>query len=305
MTEPTLEDFTPNTVAWLIQKRIDESRTPGARKMGSSQGYVLRGLQRDKIIAGKLNTALKPIDFIECCRAYRAKGLLPQTINQRMSFLAGVLKHAAEIWDMPDTGIVAYQKSKPQLKKEQLIGKSPGRTRRPTQDELDRLLAYFDERKRMTIPMRAIVEFSVLSARRISETCRLRWEDIDEKKRTCMVRDLKNPAGKGFDDEFPLLGRAWEIVQAQPRTCDRIFPYNAKSCSLAYTRAKQALSINGLRLHDNRREAISRLFEQGFNVPEAQKLSLHRNATVLLKNYTSLKPEDLHRGPAAKRHAHG
>jgi integrase len=116
-----------------------------------------------------------------------------------------------------------------------------------------------------------------------------------------LVRDLKSPSGKGVNDSFPLLGRAWDIVQAQPRTSDRIFPYRWKSASISYTTAKNRLGIKGLHLHDNRRDCISRMFEQGYNVPEVAKLSLHRNPTVLLKTYTALKPEDLHRGPASKR----
>jgi hypothetical protein len=87
----------------------------------------------------------------------------------------------------------------------------------------------------------------------------------------------------------------------EKKFCERIFPHNPKSCSAKYTLAKRALGIVGLRLHDNRRHAISGLFEQGFNVPEVQKVSLHKNPTILLKTYVALKPEDLHRGPASKR----
>lgn len=303
LLEPMLSDFKEGTVSWMIQRRIDESRQPGSRQLGLSHEYTLRSLQKAPIGA-KPHTALKPMDFINHCKARRATGPLPQTVLADMTYLSGLLKYAVEVWEFSDAGLLAYRKAKPQLVKQQLIAKAPSRDRRPTQDELDRLLAYFDEQAknpRTKIPMRAIVEFSLLSARRISETCRIRWDDIDVEKRTCLVRDLKSPSGKGVNDSFPLLGKAWDIVQAQPRTSDRIFPYMAKSAGIAYTLAKKRLGIKGLHLHDNRRECISRMFEQGFNVPEVAKLSLHRNPTLLLKTYTALKPEDLHRGPAAKR----
>lgn len=303
LLEPMLSDFREGTVGWMIQKRIEESRQPGSRQLGLSHEYTFRALQKAPI-AAKLHSALKPLDFIEHCKARRATGALPQTVLTDMVTLSGLLRYATEVWEMPDTALAAYKKAKPQLVKQQLIGRSSSRDRRPTQDELDRLFAYYDEQAknpRTKIPMRAIIEFSLLSARRISETCRIRWDDIDVEKRTCLVRDLKSPSGKGVNDSFPLLGRAWDIVQAQPRRSDRIFPYRWKSASISYTTAKNRLGIKGLHLHDNRRDCISRMFEQGYNVPEVAKLSLHRNPTVLLKTYTALKPEDLHRGPAAKR----
>jgi integrase len=101
------------------------------------------------------------------------------------------------------------------------------------------------------------------------------------------------------------LGRSHQyvLVQAQPRKDARIFPYNEKSCGAAFRDACRKLGIKDLRLHDQRHEAISRLFEQGYNVPEVAKVSLHRNPALLLKVYTNLRPEDLHKGPAAKRAA--
>jgi len=44
------------------------------------------------------------------------------------------------------------------------------------------------------------------------------------------------------------------------------------------------------------------MFEQGFNVPEVAKLSLHRNPTLLLKTYTALRAEDLHLGQQRNEH---
>ena len=277
---------------------------PGARALGASQTYTLKLLERSPIGAVKASE-LKAVDFIEHCRTRRAANINAATVNQDMTYLRVVLKYAADAWDMP-VNLAAWEKAKPQLVRQQLIGKSKARTRRPTQEELDRLIDYFRAQNghwRTVIPMDVITEFSVLTARRISETCRIRWEDLNHEKRTCIVRDLKNPKGKGEHGEFPLLGRAWDLVMAQPKVDGepRIFPYNAKSAGARYTEAKRRLGIKGLRLHDNRREAISRMFEQGYNVPEVAKLSLHKNPSLLLNVYTALKPEDLHHGPASKR----
>ena len=299
------------SIAQMIEQFITDRSQPGGRQIGPSQKYTLRKVQRSPIGA-VLHTDLKAMHFLDHCKARRADGVLPQTIAQDMMYLSGVLKYALEIWeiDTAQAAYAAYKKAVPQLKKEQLIAKSQPRDRRPTPDELERLLALFElpPKKRCAnfIPMVPIVKMSYLTGRRISETCRITWGDLDHDKRTCRVTDLKNSKGKGFHDTFPLLGEAWDIVMAQPRVNpedpnERIFPRDPKSCGAKYTKAKNALGIKGLRLHDNRRETFSRMFEAGFSVPEVQKLSLHRNPTILLKNYTALKPESLHLGPASKR----
>lgn len=293
------------TVACLIRRYIVDSEQPGAKPLGVSHCYTLKRLTRAPIGAIQVDR-IKPQDFLDHCRMRKAAGIQPQTVQQDMTYLSGVMKHAVQVWDESEACLAAYRKAQPLLVKQQLIAKSTPRTRRPTPEEIASLLAFFDKQsthKNTRLPMRAIVEFSLLTARRISETCRIRWEDLDHDKRLCMVRDLKNPKGKGFHDWFPLLGEAWDLVMAQPRIEGepRIFPFSPKSCGASYTRAKKKLGIVGLRLHDNRREKISRMFEEGYSVPEVAKLSLHRNPHLLLRVYTALKPEDLHKGPASKR----
>ena len=294
------------SVAYMIQSFIADRNQPGARNLGLSHLYTLRTVQRSPI-GVKLLGELRPVDFLNHAKMRKVAGVTPQTISHDIMYLSGAIKYGMEILDVPDAEAAykAFKKAVPQLKKEQLIGKSMPRNRRPTPEELERLLAYFanppKKDRSNIIPMVPVVKFSYLAGRRISETCRILWADLDHEKRTCMVRDLKNAKGKGFHDTFPLLGEAWDIVMAQPRVGECIFPYNAKSCGAKYTLAKKALGIENLRLHDNRRECFSRMFEAGFGVPEVQKLSLHRNPTILLKNYTALKPEDLHKGPASKR----
>lgn len=298
------------TVTDLIERFILKTRQPGARQLGASHEYTLRRLQRSKLGAMRFDK-LKPQDFIDYCTARKAGGVQSATVLQDMTFLTGVLKYAAEIWEMSDAGLVAYKKAKPQLVKEQLIAKSQPRDRRPNDDELERLLALAEEedaRKRNEIRMVPIIKFQIPSARRISETCRLRVKDVNVEKRTCMVYDLKNPKGKGFHDEFPLLGDAWTIVQERLSVIGdkpeaRLFPYNHKSISARFTLMKKKLGIVGLHLHDLRREGISRLFELGLNVPQVSKVSLHRNPAVLLRTYTTLRAEDVHGVVAEKQQA--
>lgn len=295
------------TVADLIERHIHESTLPGSRPFGKSKTYTARLVQARSI--GKIvASALKPYDFVEHCRARRADGIAAATVKHDSDYLKQVIETAEELWEVQGVSIAAYKKAKRTLLSDGLIGKSKPRDRRPTPDEMARITEGARERMKWRttkIPLPVIFEFSYTIGRRISETCRLTWGDINAEKRTCVVRDLKNSKGKGFHGVFPLLGRSWDIVMCQPRRTDdpdeRVFPYNPQSCGAAFRAVCKKLGIENLRLHDQRRECFSGLFEQGYSVPEVQKVSMHRNATVLLSTYTSLNPEDMHKGPASKR----
>ena len=110
---------------------------------------------------------------------------------------------------------------------------------------------------------------------------------------TGLVRDAKHPTRKeGNHRRFKYTPEAWEIVQRQPRTEDRIFPYNAKTVGAYFTRACHILEIEDLRFHDLRHEATSRLFEAGYAIVEVQQFTLHEDWNVL-KRYTHLRPGDV------------
>lgn len=284
----------------LIERYIAEIHP--LKPIGRSQKYAMLGLQRAQL-GSKVAAELKPSDIIDFCRARRQAGVSPATVTQDITYLRAPLAYAALAWDMPEVSLKPIVDARLQLERLNLVGKARVRDRRPTREEYDALIAFFREQdQRSDIPMAVMMEFAVWSARRISEITRLRWDDVDDAKRTCIVRDMKDPRQKkGNHHTFPLLGRAWDLVQAQPRVSEFIFPYNPKSAGARYTKAKKALGIQNLRFHDLRREAASRLFEAGYSVVEVQLVTGHKNPNMLLRVYTKLKPEDLHHGPALMR----
>lgn len=170
--------------------------------------------------------------------------------------------------------------------------KSTRRDRRPTEEELMKLRKHFDEKPRQQIPMSTIIDFAVASAMRASEITRIKWSDVDFVKKTVIIRDRKHPRKKR-DQVVPLIGKAWDIVMAQPRTDDRIFPYDAKTFSTIFPRAVKACRIIDLRFHDLRHEGASRLFERGYDIPRVAMVTGHMD-WKMLERYTQLRPEDLH-----------
>lgn len=175
-----------------------------------------------------------------------------------------------------------------------LVGKPRSRTRRPTAEELKRLSEHFKSRdQRAEIPMQAIMDFAIASARRGAEICRLEWRDNDKANRTGLVRDAKHPTGKdGNYRRFKYTPEAWALVEAQPEAAERIFPHDPKSIGAAFTRACRLVGIEDLRFHDLRHEATSRSFEHGYQIHEVAQFTLHESWNEL-KRYTNLKPENV------------
>ncbi len=305
------------TFAWLIEKFIDERGKPGGRSIGVSHMYTLRRLQ-EAPIGAKQHDKLKPIDFIDHCKARRAAGVMPQTINQDMTYASGVLKYAFEVWEMPEDGLKAYKRAKPVLNREQLIGKSTPRDRLPTQEELDLLRAHFEKqnaRKRNQIDMVKVMEAELKTGRRISEICRIERQHVNVEERTCWVYNLKNSKGKGFHAKFALIEGAWELFERRlaeiPNHPEaRLFPWNPKSCGARYTMAKHELQqehpdlFKNLRMHDNRAKCfVVLMLDKGYSAEQVQKgVSLHRgDGKVLRETYLRITATDLHRGPSGSR----
>ena len=87
-----------------------------------------------------------------------------------------------------------------------LVGKGNERDRRPSQSELDQLIAAFDNNPRQQIPVGRIIRFAVATAMRQDEISRIEWADFDPQKRMLVIRDRKDPRRKsGNNQQIPLL----------------------------------------------------------------------------------------------------
>ena len=276
------------TLAELIRWYIDTFETI-SRWQRSKQTH-LEFLERHAI--GKANAlTLTPAMLIDHVRSRRANGAGPATVINDLVWIGVVLRAAKNVREFPVRPEITQEASSA-CRELRLIGKPRRRARRPTSDELARLREYFANRdRRAQIPMQAMVDFAIASARREAEICRLEWRDNDAATRTGLVRDAKHPTSKdGNHRRFKYTPEAWAIAANQPRTSGYIFPYDPKSVGAAFTRACHVLGIEDLRFHDLRHEATSQLFERGYQIHEVAQFTLHESWNEL-KRYTNLKPE--------------
>src|SRR5258707_5915354 len=108
--------------------------------------------------------------------------------------------------------------------------KSRARDRRPTMDELDKLMIHFCERLKRrpsTVPMQKIMAFAIFSTRRLEEITRIHWTDLEAGGSRVVIRDMKNPGEKiGNDVWCDLPPEALPIIIFNPQTSHPNFPFN-------------------------------------------------------------------------------
>ena len=127
---------------------------------------------------------------------------------------------------------------------------------------------------------------------RLGEIINLNWLDID--KNVATIRQTKN----GISRQIPLSKIAIKTIENLPKhiSKNKIFwSWNSPSSfKSTWQRMIKSTQIQDLRFHDLRHEAISRLFEKGFNPMEVAAISGHQTLQVL-KGYTHIKVTHLAR----------
>ncbi|WP_424446901.1 site-specific integrase [Paucimonas lemoignei] len=162
-----------------------------------------------------------------------------------------------------------------------------GRDRRLLAGEEELLLGYCD--KTGNVLLKAIVILAIETAMRRGELANLTWNDINLDTRMAYLHDTKN----GESRIVPLSTRAASAIQYIPRTSsDFLVSLHRDNVSAAFAKACNACGIKGLRLHDLRHEATSRLFEKGLNMMEVSTITGHKSLSML-RRYTHLRPADL------------
>lgn len=270
------------TLAKVIDQYLEESK----RDYGKTKRQVLRTIQASDL--GPMRCSeIGSSHVMAFAQSLKAK---PQTVGNYLAHLASVFAIARPAWGYP-LDKTAIDDARTVSKRMGVTSRSAQRQRRPTLDELDRLMDHYAvmQRKRAdAIPMQDIIRFALFSTRRLDEISRITWEDFDQARSEIVVRNMKHPGEKiGNDVRVNLPPEAVAIIKAQPTKAGRIFPFNGDSISTSFTRACQILGIEDLHFHDLRHEGISRLFEMGSTIPQAATVSGHRTWTSL-KRYAHI-----------------
>ncbi|WP_349583975.1 tyrosine-type recombinase/integrase [Vogesella oryzagri] len=273
------------------------------KPLGATKSTVLKTLAASEL-GDKPVTAVTAGVLLDYCNGRRERhGNGAATISQYFTYLRQVFDLAKPVWGVGVT-TAPFDEARPVLRKLGLIGQGAERDRRLEGDEYNRLLGWFenyDVTRARGLRMAPVFRYAVAMAARRGEVVSILREDVDRQARTVVVRNRKDPRNKiGNDQVLPLLGEAWDIVEAQLACHDdvRVFPYTEISISACFKRACEVLGIEDLHFHDLRHEGASRLFEAGYSIEQVALVTGHKTWSML-RRYTQLRPASLHGLPAA------
>lgn len=216
---------------------------------------------------------VKPSDLASLRDMRLSQGKKPATVRLELMTLSHVFTIAIKEWDMTLTNPVQNIR-KPSV--------NNARTRRLEGDELERIL------KHCSNEMRAWIIVAIETAMRRSEQHSLSYGMIQGN--VIRLADTKN----GESRTIPLSSKALAALNSLKLKTTTGIGKDSKGGSIwafaiwyythEFVHICKLEGIVGIRLHDLRREGVSRLFEKGLNMFEVKAISGHKS-TKMLERY--------------------
>lgn len=224
---------------------------------------------------------LKPSDIADW-RDQRLKEVSGPSVARELQLLSAVCTRAVNDWQ--------WLKENP-LSKISRPKKGKNRDRRITDDEINRILLAlgYTSGKAMNTSAKVAIAFlfAIETAMRAGEIVGLRWEDIDLEKCVAKLNDTKN----GYSREVPLSPKAIELLNCLDPETATAFDLSSRSLDTLFRKARDRAMVEGLRFHDTRHEAITRLAKK-LDVLDLARVVGHRDIRMLMVYYNE-KAEDL------------
>lgn len=277
------------TLGDAIDKYISESM----REIGKTKAQVLRTIREEYDIASMPCDRITAPDIVAFVKELHSRPGLnsASTAGNYLSHLSGVFSTARPMWGF-QLDQQAMQDAQKVCSTMGYVSKPEERVKRPTLEELDKLMAHFQNATKAnprTMPMHIVTAFAIFSTRRQAEICRITWDDYEPEHNRVLVRKMKNPGEKGgLDTWVELPDPCCAIIDAMPRKEARIFPFNSDTVSRRFTDACKVLGIEDLHFHDTRHEGTSRLAEMGRTVPQLAAVTGHKSWKSL-ERYTHVR----------------
>ena len=252
-----------------------ESVTP-LKRGNKEENYRIKAMLKDTL-------ASQPIDRLtsQHIADYRDRRLLrvtPPSVRRELV----IIRHALEIARL-EWGCSLQNNPAAVIR---MPSHARPRERRLSEEELDKLIKGAEDMRCWW--MKPTIELALETGMRRGELLNAKWEDLSADKTILTIPMTKN----GEARRIPLSAKARTVLENIKRDDRKMFPMSANALRLAWERLKRAKSIDDLRFHDLRHEAISRLFERGLSLPEVALISGHKDPRMLFR-YTHLRAEDV------------
>ena len=208
-------------------------------------------------------------------------GTSPSTIRKELNLLSKVYDVAQKEWLYP----VANR-----VKEVRRPSEAPARTKRPSKAELAAIQAECARSNNPAIWL--MVELAIETGMRQGELLGINVDDVDLKSRTIHLALTKNGSAR----DVPLSEKAFSLIsnQLEETATSKLFSnwQSGDGFRSTFKRVCHRAGVSGLRFHDLRHEAASRLFEKGLNQFQVGAITGHKSLQSL-QRYTHLKARDL------------
>lgn len=264
----------PETLGMAFERYAD---TVSPEKKGARWEQIRLAKLGRYEIASKQIAMITAVDLAEW-RDLRLREVSAASVRRELGLISAVFQKAVREWHWCDHN-PAKEIDKPSDHKP--------RDRRITDDEIERvLLALGYEGAVETKQHQVAVLFllAIETAMRLGEMCSLMPENILLKQRYVRLIDTKN----GDAREVPLSKEAVRLLSLVPGG----FTVTSAVASTLFRRACINAKIKGLRFHDTRREALTRLSKK-VGPFDLAKISGHRDIKTLLRVYYSPSVKEL------------
>lgn len=282
-----------------ILERYRQEVTPTKRGAVEEDGRIAAILKPESaasMMLAKTLAGLTPA-IVAKWRDKRGAEVAPATLLREWA----VFSHALEVARL-EWGFIGLANPFRDVRKPKLMNQ---RDRRVTAEEVDAIVAASG-----SADLGALVRLAIETGARRGELLALCWKDVDLKRRVARLQTGTTKNGHGRT--LPLSPAACELLQGIPHRLDGgvVFSLRPDSVTQAFRRAVQrarqayekecskkgnapdAGYLVGIKLHDTRHEACSRLAELGLSATELAAISGHRTLQLLAR-YVHHRPEQL------------
>ncbi len=277
-----------HTVADLLRRYVtlvSPKKSPRAARWEHNRVEAL--IRDEPKLAEKKLIDVRAADWA-AWRDKRLKQVAGSTVARDLNLFSACFMTAKREWgwihESPISGVSRPKEEQP-------------RSRRPTQDEIDRIchaLGYDQDETPTTATARcgAAYLFAIETAMRAGEIVGIRREHVFRDKRYVYLPKTKN----GTARSVPLSSRALRIIEQLEPLADQfegtVFGLTSAQLDALFRKARYRAGVEGLTFHDSRREGLTRLAKK-FNVMELAKISGHRDLRILQNVYYAPTAEDL------------
>lgn len=249
-----------------------ETEITSKKKSNKAERSRLRTLHADELANQPLERITAP--DIAALRDRLAKTRSSGTVRLMIALISHVYTVARKEWAIPVANPVMDIRKPP-----------PGRARDRRLSRAETAQLFRLGRQHRNPELLIIIRLAIETGMRQGEILGLTWEAVDLDSRIIHLKDTKN----GSDRGVPLSRKALRMLRHHKPDDAKgsLFSYTGDGLRASWKKLLKKGSIEGLRFHDLRHEATSRLFEKGLDSMEVAAITGHKTLQML-KRYTHL-----------------